>query len=145
MLLQSIISGEIPGAELEEIPLLTIILVLVFVIAGLRAKAVEALRKRTDELSRLLEISSLVTLTQEPESILHLILDYLKTVIAFESAAIYRLKEDILTVQAYQGSLTKEKALILRPSLENTLVGRQLLVNKEVVIIPDAWDDTPLA
>jgi PAS domain S-box-containing protein len=46
----AILAGEIPIAEITEIPLLTIILILVFFIAQQRAKAQEALRETNEKL-----------------------------------------------------------------------------------------------
>jgi len=50
MVLAGIIAGRTPTEELSEIPLLTAILVLVFAIAGQRAKAENTLRKTNEEL-----------------------------------------------------------------------------------------------
>ena len=146
VLLISIYSGDIPAEELSEIPLLSLILLLVFVIAGQRSRAVKTLQKRTDELSMLLEISGQVALSQTLEPLLSQILDYLKAAVAFECATIFKLGDDAeLTALAYQGWAWQGDRSSLDLSLQDTNLGRQLLQNGEPVIISDVRDDTSLA
>ncbi len=145
VLFVSIFSGEIPFEEIFEIPALTSVLVLVYIIAGQRSRAVNALQERTDELSMLLEVSNQTTLAQKLEPLLGLILDHLKAVVDYENATIFRLDDEILTTLIDRGSTRQDGDIPLSVSIRNTRIGRKLLVDQEPVIIADMWGEAPLA
>ncbi|UCC87541.1 MAG: PAS domain S-box protein, partial [Anaerolineales bacterium] len=110
-----------------------------------RRQAEEALRERTHELARLLEISRQVALTLELEPLLRLILDQLKGVVDYDAATIFRWGGERLTPLAHRGSALAEGALSAPFSPEKARMGRQMIHNRLPVIIPQVHQDTPLA
>lgn len=140
-----IFASKIPFEEILELPMLSLILLLVYVIAGQRSRAVDALRKRTDDLSMLLEVSNQIALNQSLEPLLGLILDHLKTVVDYENASIFKLDGEVLTSLIYRGLTSQNNGIPLHLSLENTRLGRKLLIDQDPVNIADIWDNSPLA
>ena len=110
-----------------------------------RVRGEEALRERSNELSTLLEISRHVALTLELEPLLDLILDHLKAVVDYDGATISSLEKGVLTPLAYRGPIPSGDVSQLHLSMENSLIGDQVILGQEPVIIPDVRDDTPLA
>jgi PAS domain S-box-containing protein len=110
-----------------------------------RRQAEQELIERTHELSTLLQISRQVALTLELEPLLGLILDHLKTVVDYEGATISRWEGETLSVLAHRGVIPQEHASQLRFDPEDTLIGRQVILDQKPVIIPDVAADTPVA
>lgn len=108
-------------------------------------KSERQVRERTDELSTLLEVSRHVAGTLELEPLLRQILKQLQTVVAYDSAAVLRVRSaEQIMVQAYQGPLSYEEASLLQfPA--NSAHLRGVIVTQEPLIIPNVRDDTPLA
>ncbi len=141
----SVLSDKIPAGEIVEIPLLSIMLLLVFAIAGQRARAGEALRQALQDLSTLLEISRNVVLTEELKPLLELILDYLKDLVNYERATIYELEGDTLIALTYRGHLSAEEIFESPISLKDSPISDLLTDRNKPLIISDIWADTPIA
>jgi signal transduction histidine kinase/predicted hydrocarbon binding protein len=97
------------------------------------------------ELSALLAISRNLASTLELESLLGLILDQFKAIVAYDGAAILGLEEEALKVLAYRGPIPQEDALQLRFPLVEAGANQAVIQRREPVIIPDVRDDSPLA
>jgi PAS domain S-box-containing protein len=105
----------------------------------------ERVSKRTRELQTLLDISRNITSTLDFKSLLTLILDQLQTVVEFTSLAVWMQEEDgSLSMIEYQGPIPLE----MRPQ-HWPQAGHQesayLAEMGEPIIIPDIYEDTPLA
>ena len=101
--------------------------------------------ERTRELATLLQVSHDVNSTLELQPLLDLILEQLRTVLDYTGASILLLEGTDLVVQAHHGPIPQNEAQSLRFPLEEALVNRQVIQQREPVIIPDIRDDTPLA
>jgi signal transduction histidine kinase len=98
----------------------------------------------THGLTTLLGISHhMVSLEQEPP--LLLILDRLKDIIDYTEAGITKLEEDQLTVLAYQGSVPQAEWVGSSMSVADSPLHRQVIYQREPVIIPDIWSASPMA
>jgi signal transduction histidine kinase/predicted hydrocarbon binding protein len=105
----------------------------------------QRVRERTRELATLLQVSHDVSSTLELQPLLDLILDQLKTVVDYSGASILILDGGDLVVQAYHGPIPKEEAGQLRFPLDQALVNRQVIRQREPIAIPDVRSDAPLA
>ncbi len=101
IMLSAVLTGELPGEELIEIPALIAILALVFVIAGHRARAEEALhhalretKQRQAEVSALWESSRTVLAYRDFEDTARSIFDSCKHLIGATSGCVALLTED---------------------------------------------------
>jgi two-component system nitrate/nitrite sensor histidine kinase NarX len=74
-----------------------------------------------------------------------LILDQLRTVVEYTGASILTLEEGHLSVQAYRGPIPQDQALSLRFPLEEARVNRQVIQQREPLVISDVRGDTSLA
>ncbi|MGD8819672.1 MAG: PAS domain-containing protein [Anaerolineae bacterium] len=101
--------------------------------------------ERTHQLSTLLEVSHNVNSTLDLGSLLDLILDQLRTVVEYTGASILTLEEGHLSVQAYRGPIPQDQALSLRFPLEEARVNRQVIQQREPLVISDVRGDTSLA
>jgi len=105
----------------------------------------QRVEERTRELATLLQVSHDVNSTLELEPPLDLILDQLRTVVDYTGASILILEDGDLLVQAYRGPIPGEAARRLRFSLEEAQVNRQVIQEREPIIVPDVRSDTPQA
>jgi signal transduction histidine kinase len=95
-------------------------------------------------LTTLLEISRhLVSLEQEP--LLYLILDRLQDIEDYVEAGITKLENDQLTVLAYRGFVPQEEWVGWSISVPDSSIYRQVIYQREPVIIPDIWSDALMA
>ncbi|MGD8472660.1 MAG: PAS domain-containing protein [Anaerolineae bacterium] len=101
--------------------------------------------ERTHQLSTLLEVSHNVNSTLDLGSLLDLILDQLRTVVEYTGASILTLEEGCLWVQAYRGPISQDQVLALRFPLEEAGVNRQVIQQREPLVISDIRNDTPQA
>jgi two-component system nitrate/nitrite sensor histidine kinase NarX len=105
----------------------------------------QRVNERTRQLATLLEISRNVALTPKLEPLLDLILDRLKSVVDYDDATIFKLEEDELIAMAHRGLVPQEDIMPQRYSLEHAPFGRELILNRQTVIIPDVRADSALA
>jgi signal transduction histidine kinase/PAS domain-containing protein len=105
----------------------------------------QRVEERTHELATLLQVSHDVNSTLELGPLLDIILDQLKTVVDYDGASILILDRGDLVVHAYRGPIPKEKARQLRFPLEEALVNRQVIRQREPLIVSDIRGDTQLA
>ena len=101
--------------------------------------------ERTRELSTLLDISHNLASTLDLEPLLDLILDQLRSVIEYDSAAIMILGQDVLRILAYRGPIPREKALQIRFSLQEARANNEVIQKREPVIIADIREEGALA
>jgi nitrate/nitrite-specific signal transduction histidine kinase len=100
---------------------------------------------RTQELSTLLEVSRNVVSTLELGPLLGLILDQVKSVVNYDGASILGWDGDELRLLAYRGPIPQEEARQIHFRPEQATANRQVVQNRQTVIIPDVCDDSPLA
>jgi len=105
----------------------------------------QRVEERTRELSTLLEISRDVTSTLELKPLLSLILEQLKSVVTYTSAAIFTLENEELVILEYDVPVLQRSMQPLRLSLERAGHGREVIRCQEPVIIDDVQGDIPLA
>ena len=105
----------------------------------------ERVRKRTRELGTLLQVSHDVNSTLELQPLLDLILVQLKTVVDYSGASVLTLQDGALAVRAHRGPIPFEEAQHLRFPLADAQVNRQVIEQREPLIISDILGDTPLA
>jgi signal transduction histidine kinase len=95
-------------------------------------------------LATLLEISHHVTsLDQEP--LLYLILDRLREIEDYTEAGITWLDNDQVTVSAYRGFVPQEAWVGWTISVPDSPIHRQVIYQRQPVIIPDIWSDSLMA
>ncbi len=115
-----------------------------------RTRAYEALERRVSERTRelevLLAIAHDVAGTLELAPLTGLVLDRLKTVVAYTGAAVFLLDEDGdgLNLLRYQGPIPQH-TLAWRWHLSTHDHARAVIEGRQPVIIPDIFADTPLA
>ena len=105
----------------------------------------QRVEERTQELAILLRVSQDVNAMLELQPLLDLILDQLKTVVEYTGSSILTLEDGDLTVRAYRGPIPETRALQLRFALDGAQVNRQVIQQREPIIIPDIRSDMPLA
>jgi len=105
----------------------------------------QRVKERTHELATLLQVSRDVNSTLELQPLLELILDQLKKVVAYSGASILTLEGSDLIVRAYRGPIPTDEARHLRFPLERALVNREVIRQREPLVIPDVRSDAPLA
>jgi PAS domain S-box-containing protein len=101
--------------------------------------------ERTRELSTLLEVSRNLVGTLALKPLLGVVLDQLRTVVDYGSAAVLTLEGDELVVQDYRGPRPREEVVDVRIALAGAVVFREVLQGRAPVIIADALDDSELA
>lgn len=95
-------------------------------------------------LTTLLEISHhMMSLDQEP--LLYLILDRLREIEDYTEAGITRLDNDQVTVSAYRGFVPQEAWVGWTMSVPDSPIHRQVIYQRQPVIIPDIWSDSLMA
>jgi two-component system nitrate/nitrite sensor histidine kinase NarX len=102
-------------------------------------------QERTRELATLLQVSHDVNSTLELQPLLDLILEQLRSVLDYTGASILLLEGTDLVVQAHHGPIPEREVESLRFPLEEALVNRQVIQQREPILIADIRDDTPLA
>jgi len=96
------------------------------------------------QLTALLEISRrAVSLDTEP--LLGLILDQLKTIVDYSSAAVMAIAGDELTILAFRGSRNQQEVLPWQIPLKDAQIHKQVIQRQKPIIISDLWVDTPEA
>ncbi|MGH2598228.1 MAG: GAF domain-containing protein, partial [Dehalococcoidia bacterium] len=107
------------------------------------ARLYEEQRRAAEELSTLLAISRNVSSTLELEPLFGLILDQLQPVVAYTSATVATGDGERYVIREYRGPLPRE-VVLSRPLL---VVSGPLtsIPENEPFIIPDLWEDTPMA
>jgi len=101
--------------------------------------------ERTRELATLLKISHDVASTLEVEPLLGLILDQLRTVVAYDAASIMILDDSDMSILAYRGPIPVQDALGLSLSVDEAGANRAVIERREPIIIDDVHGDEPLA
>jgi PAS domain S-box-containing protein len=101
--------------------------------------------ERTQELSLLLDISRSVASTIEPQPLLELLLDQLKTVIDYTGTAVLTRDGDDLVIAGQRGPLSDEAASQIRYPVAELAPVWDRLRRGEAVIIADVRHDTPEA
>ncbi len=101
--------------------------------------------ERTRELSTLLDISHNLASTLDLEPLLDLILDQLRSVVAYDAASIMILERDILKILAYRGPIMREDALRIKFSIHTARANQEVVEGKQPVIIEDIRGDGELA
>jgi PAS domain S-box-containing protein len=102
----------------------------------------ERVAERTQALSTLLDVSQNIASTLALESLLDLVLDQLKAVVAYDGASILVLEEAGLRVVAYRGPIPEEAAMDLHFSLADAGANRAVIERREPVVIPDVHGDS---
>jgi PAS domain S-box-containing protein len=114
-----------------------------------RVRAVQLLEQRvegrTRELSALLDVSRNIASTLELESLLDLILDQLKTVVDYDSAALFALEGGELVPLNDRGPLSREQARRYHAMATHIGVERCEIQDGEPVIVTDVRGGAPLA
>ncbi len=104
----------------------------------------QLVEERTRQIATLLQISHDVASTLELDLLLEQILEQLKQVVDYDGATILTLEDEELVVLAHRGPIPQEKAAALRFPFEQA-ASRDVILKKEIRIVPDVWADTPLA
>ncbi|MFN2290953.1 MAG: GAF domain-containing protein, partial [Anaerolineae bacterium] len=102
----------------------------------------QRVEERTRALATLLEVSHNVASTLELSRLLDLVLDQLRTVVDYTGASVLTLDDGHLSVRAYRGPIDQDRVLAVRFSLEDTPANREVVRQREPVIIPDVRSDT---
>lgn len=114
-------------------------------IRQLNAELEQRVAERTRELATLLQVASNVASTLELKPLLHLILEQLRTVVAYSGAAIFTLIDDqALRLLLYTGPIPQAELRYSWP-LAYDQVNAQVIRHRQPLIIPDTHADTPLA
>jgi signal transduction histidine kinase len=103
-----------------------------------------AVEERTRELSTMLEISKNVTSTLELGHLLLVILEQIKSVIPYSRAAIFALQNEQLEAIAYQIPDGKKQISPLHLTLTNSTLYQAVIRAKNVLVINDLKQETPL-
>jgi signal transduction histidine kinase len=103
------------------------------------------LEARARELAALLDISNDLNATLLSRPLLELILDHLKTMIAYTGATIVTSQDDRIVVVAYRGLLPREEIVGTWTSLEQVPGFLEVLRCREPVIIDDLQSEAPLS
>ncbi len=101
----------------------------------------QRVEERTRELSTLLAVSASVASTLELRPLLGVILDQLKAMVDYTSAAICSLRDDELTVLDYRGPFLREQVVHHRWPLAAAELAREVVRRREPLIIFDLQDD----
>jgi two-component system nitrate/nitrite sensor histidine kinase NarX len=105
----------------------------------------QRVEERTHALRTLLQVSQDISSTLELETLLDLVLDQLKAVVDYTGASILVLRDGHLEVRAYRGPIPKNEVNLLRFPLERALVNREVIRQRQPLIINDVLGDEPLA
>lgn len=105
----------------------------------------QRVEERTRELSTLVEVSRNVASTLELKPLLSLILEQLKSVVSYSSAAIFTLEDEELVILEYDAPVLPRPVQPLRLPLEQAGYGQEVIRRREPVIIDDVQGDIPLA
>jgi signal transduction histidine kinase len=106
--------------------------------------AEQRVAERTHELATLLHVARTVTLTLDIEHLLGLILDQLKTVVAYSAASIMTLDNGMFQTRAYRGPFPEDRALQIRYRPDNQM-DEAVLTTQQPYFIPDLHDNSPIA
>jgi PAS domain S-box-containing protein len=109
------------------------------------ARLFERSERRSRELGTLLEVSRNMVGTLALKPLLGVVLDQLRTVIDYGSAAVLTLEGEDLVVQDYRGPRPREEVVDVRIALAGAIVFREVLQGRTPVIIPDVLDDSELS
>jgi PAS domain S-box-containing protein len=101
--------------------------------------------ERTRELASLLDISSSLGSILDLEQLLDLILDQLGSVLAYDAASIMILEGELLKILAYRGPIEREQALQIQFSVQDARANREVIQQRQPVIIPDIHAPDALA
>jgi two-component system nitrate/nitrite sensor histidine kinase NarX len=111
-----------------------------------RAAALEQrVEERTREFATLLEVAHNLASTLDMERLLGLILDQLKIVVDCFGATIYKVEGEALIALAHRGPIPQQNVSELRFWVRQAGAFQQVILQQTPVIIPDIYDDTPLA
>ena len=102
-------------------------------------------QERTQELSTLLQVLQDVASTLEPDVLLELVLDQLRSVVDYAGASVLVLEDDCLRVRAYRGPIPQEEALQIRFPLESAGANRKVVEQRTPVFVGDVYAPTPEA
>ena len=105
----------------------------------------QRVEERTRELSTLVEVSRNVASTLELKPLLSLILEQLKSVVSYSSAAIFTLEDEELVILEYDAPVLPRPVRPLRLPLEQAGYGQEVIRCREPVVIDDVQGDIPLA
>jgi PAS domain S-box-containing protein len=109
------------------------------------ARLFDRSERRSRELATLLEVSRNLVGTLALKPLLGVVLDQLRTVIDYGSAAVLTLEGDALVVQDYRGPRPRAEVVDVRIALAGAVVFREVLQGRQPVIIEDALDDSAQA
>jgi PAS domain S-box-containing protein len=104
----------------------------------------QRVEERTRQLQTLLEVSRTVASTLDLKTLLGLVLDQLRAVVAFTSAAILTVENGVLVIRAERGPFTREQLSQAWFSLDNP-VDHTIIHHQKPLVIPDIYADTPMA
>lgn len=110
-----------------------------------RKRTEEELERRTLLLSTLLDVSNLVSSTMEPKPLLEAILDHLKKIMEYNGAKVFAVQGDQLKLFAHRSSLAQSEEQDYSISIDVTLLGVQVVRNRQPLVISDIHGDEPLA
>ena len=114
-------------------------------IRQLNVELEQRVAERTRELATLLQVASNVASTLELKPLLNLIMEQLRTVVAYSGAAIFTLIDDReLRLLIYTGPIPQQELRYSWP-LAHDQVNAQVIRERQPVIIPDTHADAPLA
>ena len=105
----------------------------------------QRVEERTHQLKTLLQVSQDIASTLTLEPLLDLILEQLRTIVDYTGTSILILEGETLVMGAYRGPIPRHKAQRMRFPLDEAPVNRQVIRQREPLIIPDIRDDTPMA
>ena len=117
-----------------------------------RTVAYQALERevktRIRELSSVLKISNNLA-SLDPQPLLELILDQLKTVVDYTGVIVATLQEDIFSVMSFRGAIPEEEVLGWQSSFQGLVekmgIRHRNVSQTDVIIIPDIRGDTATA
>lgn len=107
-------------------------------------EAEEMLKERANELSLLLTIAQDVAQTAGLKPLASAVLDKLKLIVNYTSAAFFTLEGEYLRILDYRGPLAPEEVFPLRYAPEHMPLYQEVLRRGKVCIINDVWSDSSL-
>lgn len=114
-------------------------------IRQLNVELEQRVAERTRELATLLQVASNVASTLELKPLLNLIMEQLRTVVAYSGAAIFTLiDERELRLLIYTGPIPQQELRYSWPLVYDQ-VNAQVIRERQPIIIPDTHADSPLA
>lgn len=110
-----------------------------------RRQVEEQLEQRSRLLSTLLDVSNLVSSTLDLRPLLESILDRLGKIIEYDGAKVFILENGTLKLVAHRTRMSSEEAEAYTFELKQISDAAETLLGNQPTIIPDIWNDNPIA